>query len=313
MSTVFRVKKDANFTIMANYHLKDRRLSYKAKGLMSEILSLPPDWDYTLTGLAVIANDGINSVRSAVRELEQYGYLVRHQTRDERGRMSVNEYIVYENPEENPEYCPAEKETAPQKTEQSSKAENSMVKPFSPSCDFPSTENPSAENQTTATIYKLNTQELNTKKSNHSINRADAQDDRIDLIDCDCSDNPIFSFSELKQTRSGYRDLIRQNIEYDYIENSKRPKVDELVEIMLDVICMQNPYLRVNSGDMPAREVKSRFLELNYEHIDYVLDALERSAPDIHNIRAYLITALYNAPVTIDNYYSALANHDMLV
>ena len=74
MSTVFRVEKNANYTVMANYHLKDRRLSYKAKGLLSEMLSLPPDWDYTLSGLAVIAADGLDGVRSAVRELEKYGY-----------------------------------------------------------------------------------------------------------------------------------------------------------------------------------------------------------------------------------------------
>ena len=98
MSTVFRVEKNANYTVMANYHLKDRRLSYKAKGLLSEMLSLPPDWDYTLSGLAVIAADGLDSVRSAIRELEMFGYLVRYQSRDERGRMSVNEFIVYENP-----------------------------------------------------------------------------------------------------------------------------------------------------------------------------------------------------------------------
>ena len=104
MSTVFRVEKNGNFTIMSNYHLKDRRLTYKAKGLLSEMLSLPPDWDYTLTGLALIANDGIDSVRSAVKELEKYGYLVRFQRRDEHGRMSVNEYAVYENPELNPNY-----------------------------------------------------------------------------------------------------------------------------------------------------------------------------------------------------------------
>ena len=108
MSTVFRVEKNANYTVMSNIHLKDKRLSYKAKGLLSEMLSLPPEWDYTLSGLAVISADGIDSVRSAVRELEKYGYLVRSQRRDERGRMSVSEYKVFENPEQNPNYVPDE-------------------------------------------------------------------------------------------------------------------------------------------------------------------------------------------------------------
>ncbi len=92
---------------MSNCHLKDRRLSYKAKGMMSEMLNLPPDWDYTMSGLAVTAKDEVDSVRTAVRELEKYGYLVRSQKRDERGRMSANKYIVYENPDRNPSYASA--------------------------------------------------------------------------------------------------------------------------------------------------------------------------------------------------------------
>ena len=108
MSTVFRVEKTANYTVMSNTHLKDRRLSYKSKGLLSVILSLPPDWDYTITGLAVIAADGVDSVKTAIKELEQYGYVTRTQLRDERGRMAQNEYRVYENPTDNPDYVPSE-------------------------------------------------------------------------------------------------------------------------------------------------------------------------------------------------------------
>ena len=108
MSTVFRVEKTANYTVMSNTHLKDRRLSYKSKGLLSVILSLPPDWDYTITGLSVIAADGVDSVKTAIKELEKYGYVTRKQLRDELGRMSRNEYRVYENPADNPDYVPYE-------------------------------------------------------------------------------------------------------------------------------------------------------------------------------------------------------------
>ena len=108
MSTIFRVERTGNFTVMSNMHLKDRRLSFKSKGLLSVIFSLPPDWKYTLTGFAKIAADGVESVKSTVKELEKYGYVSRRQTRDERGRMSVNEYLVYENPRENPDYIPDE-------------------------------------------------------------------------------------------------------------------------------------------------------------------------------------------------------------
>lgn len=133
------VEKNANYTVMANYHLKDRRLSYKAKGLLSEMLSLPPDWDYTLSGLAAIAADGLDSVRTAVREPEQYGYLVRSQSRDERGRMSVNEFIVYENPADNPDYIPYEDNGISPVENSVENAENGSAKGNSPSLENPVT------------------------------------------------------------------------------------------------------------------------------------------------------------------------------
>ncbi len=97
---------------------------------MPEMLSLPPDWDYTLSGLAVIAKDGVDSVRTAVREVEKYGYLVRSQKRDDCGRMSANEYIVYENPDQNPNYASAKEkpEILPADSKDIS-AKNGYVKP----------------------------------------------------------------------------------------------------------------------------------------------------------------------------------------
>ena len=83
---------------MSNVHLKDKRLSLRAAGLLSKILSLPPEWDYTVSGLVKITSDGVDSVRSAIRELEKFGYITRKQLRDERGRMAQNEYHVYEDP-----------------------------------------------------------------------------------------------------------------------------------------------------------------------------------------------------------------------
>lgn len=140
MSTVFRVEKTTNYTVMSNIHLKDRRLTYKAKGLMSEMLSLPPDWDYTLAGLAVISNDGVDSVRSAVRELERYGYLARSQKRDRLGRMSVNEFVVYEDPSKNPHYTPDEKSNGGSDIENSiENTSNGSVKAKSPSLENPTT------------------------------------------------------------------------------------------------------------------------------------------------------------------------------
>ena len=165
MSTVFRVEKTANYTVMSNTHLKDRRLSYKSKGLLSVILSLPPDWDYTITGLSVIAADGIDSVKTAIKELEQYGYITRTQLRDERGRMAQNEYRVYENPTDNPDYVSLEQvspeQDAPDENAAECKPNSSAPKikrkrnfSVSPSAENPSTVTPTADNTRADTIEK---------------------------------------------------------------------------------------------------------------------------------------------------------------
>ena len=95
---VFRVERNKGYTVMSNYHLRDKSLSLKAKGLLSQILSLPEDWDYTLSGLCCINRESKDAIRSAVNELERAGYIERHQTTDESGKFSSNEYIIHEQP-----------------------------------------------------------------------------------------------------------------------------------------------------------------------------------------------------------------------
>lgn len=98
MSQVFRVERTKNFTVMSNHHLKDKALTLKAKGLLSIMLSLPDEWNYNLKGLATLSRDGLDSVRSALKELEHHAYVERHRIRDENGCYSDVEYIVREVP-----------------------------------------------------------------------------------------------------------------------------------------------------------------------------------------------------------------------
>ena len=100
MSKVFRVEHTKDYTVMANHHLKDWRLSLKAKGLLSMILSLPDDWNYNMKGLATLSRDGIDSVRSTIRELENFGYISRSRQRLVGGQLGESEYIVREVPAE---------------------------------------------------------------------------------------------------------------------------------------------------------------------------------------------------------------------
>lgn len=322
MSTIFRVERTGNFTVMSNMHLKDRRLSFKAKGLLSVIFSLPPDWKYTLTGFAKIAADGVESVKSTVKELEKHGYVSRRQTRDERGRMSVNEYLVYENPRENPDYVPDENfenafvggvaatkndvEADKKFVENPEKSENFSL---TPSTEKPLSENPSTVNRGAVSINKLNKKIFNTEKSNHS-NHARWREDRIDLIGNSQAKVYYSSLDEWEEMH----DRICENIEFDthYARDiSVSEDVEEMVSIMTDVICSCSPTVRVNGCEMSREIVKSRYLKLNSDDIDYVLRALKHNAGDIGNIRAYLITTLYNSHTTVSNYYSTMAYSDM--
>ena len=96
---VFRVERNTGYTVMSNHHLRNKELTLKAKGLLSQMLSLPEDWDYTLAGLSHINREKIDAIREAVRELERAGYIVRSRERDEKGRLRGADYVIYEQPQ----------------------------------------------------------------------------------------------------------------------------------------------------------------------------------------------------------------------
>ena len=304
MSTIFRVEKNKNFTIMSNTHLRDRRLSYKSKGLLSVILSLPPEWNYTIAGLAVISSDGKDSVRSAINELEKNGYILRFQKRDELGRMTINEYVVYEDPKQNPAY------NSQEQCEGVSGEAETDVSFSSPSAEDPLSENPSTDDPTADSIlYILNTDISSTNKSNHSIIHTQARknDERNEgKKNCDANNT-----LQLSSKWEYYRDLISRNVDIEGQKSLNRDQVDEMVSIMTDVVCSESPTIRVNREEVPQSRVKDRFLHLNDQNIGYVLDAMKDRSGKIGNVRSYLITMLYNSANTMENYYSNLAYNDM--
>lgn len=112
--------------------------------------------------------------------------------------------------------------------------------------------------------------------------------------------------------RQAYKELIHDNIEYLYLlQEYRQEELDELVELMVETICSQRSVIRIAGDDKPKEIVKSQFLKLDYNHICYVLDCLSNNSSRIRNVRQYLLTVLYNAPLTINNYYQQLVNHDM--
>lgn len=271
---VYRVNKNRGYTVMANFHLRDKSLSLKAVGLLSKMLSFNDGWKFSTKGLSAICKEGPDAVLSALRELEKHGYLVRHRQRDGKGRMSSTIFEIYEEPQE-------------------STPEREMPHTENPCVEKPDVDNPHGDKSAQINTDQVITQERNTLSKNYqSINL-----DGMDAMD----------------ERERYEEIIRENLEVDILSQDSRydiDRVNEIIEVMLDAICSTSPTLRVNNADMPKEVVKSRLLKLNSSHIDYVFDAMRKSPSDIRNIRAYMLTALYNAPATIDNYYSALVNHD---
>ena len=280
---VCRVEKTKNYTVMANYHLRDKRLSLKAVGLLSKMLSLPEEWDYTTRGLAAICKDGVDAIGAALKELESCGYLVRHRLRDDRGRMRDTEYVIYESPH-----------TALPDTEN----------PYldNPYLDKPDTENPA---QLSKDISDSQKEKNKNGSSIHSIPFPSGEE----------APKPETKRKEAKlEEMARYRELIKENIEYDALRCDfpyDHDRLDEIVELLVETVCSGRQYIRVSGEDYPAEAVKSRLLKLNSEHIRFVFDCLKENTTKIRNIRQYLLATLYNAPATIGSYYSALVNHDM--
>ena len=231
---VFRVERTRDYTVMSNHHLRNKELTLKAKGLLSQMLSLPEDWDYTLKGLAAINRESIDAIRTAVLELEQAGYIVRSRVRDERGCLRACDYIVYERPQEKP--------------------------------PKPTWENPTQLNKEIQNKEKLNT----------------------DLI-----------LSESDAVRK----TVKENIELDLLCRNMpeaAPMLQEIYELIVETIQSQSPTLRLGSNIFPAELVRERMVQLNSEHIRFVIDSFHVRS-NIRNPKKYLLAMLFNAPITLNS------------
>ena len=263
------------------------------------MLSLPEDWDYTTRGLAYICKDGVDSICATVRELEGAGYIVRERERHADGTLGGIEYTILEQPRG----IDAPKRENPVQVENAGDApKRAFPEQVKPVLGKPEQEKPA---------------QLNTKGSSNQISNTDSSSTE--------GSNPIQSSpqtpAETKRTgrdwmreRESYRELILENIEYDYLcrdDRLDRDMLNELVELMVDTVCSRRETIRIAGDDYPAEVVKSRFLKLNSSHIEYVLDRMRENTTYVRNIKKYLLAALYNAPATIDSYYASLVNHDL--
>lgn len=270
---------------MANHHLRNRELSLKAKGLLSLMLSLPEDWDYTTKGLSCICKDGVDSICATIKELEKAGYVKRRRLRDAQGRLSDLEYTILEKPEPLP--SPPE---SPQR-------ENPVVvKPdvVEPDVDNPELGKPHTENPAQLSIQEVNKQQSITGQSNtHSFFPAGAP-------------------AEGQKDALDEREKIKHQIEYDWLREQFRAEpIDELVEIMLEVAMNRSPTIRIGrDAEYPTSYVQERFSKITAMHIERVMEGIADNRTQIRNTRAYLLASLFNSVSTLDNQCTMQYNYD---
>ena len=314
---VFRIDKTRDYTVMANFHLRDISLSLKAKGLLSLMLSLPENWDYTTKGLAQICKDGVDSICATLKELEKAGYIQRRRVRNEMGRLTDLEYTILEKPivpapaEESPDpKQTAQAEPQPDFPEQASphlekpQRENPVV--VNPVLVSPDVDSPNQVSPHLASPQLENPAQLNTNTSSK------------EKINTDLSNTHSFFPSAEETCNSGRTERritsgdIRAQIEYEImVQRYRRDQLDELVEIMLEVALNRSPTIRIGrDAEYPTYFVQERFRKINALHIEKVMDGIAENRTRVYNTKAYLTAALFNSVSTIEHHYTMQYNAD---
>ena len=305
---VFRVERNTGYTVMSNHHLRNKELSLKAKGLLSQMLSLPEDWDYTLSGLSYINRESIDAIRTAVWELEKAGYITRRQGRDEKGKMTAIEYTIYEQPQPPELDCPVLENPT---------ADNPILE--NPTTDNPTSENPMQLNKDISRTNLPKKEKSNTDLSiTHSIPIHSPNPLPFGGDAARANGNASAAEERKRKERNDayrvYEEIIKDNIDYDILLQDKRidkDRLNEIVDLILETVCTARKQIRIAGDDYPAELVKAKFMKLNSSHIEFVLDCMQENTTKIRNIKQYLKAVLFNAPSTIDSYYTALVAHDM--
>ncbi|MFR7821211.1 DUF6017 domain-containing protein [Candidatus Pseudoruminococcus sp.] len=299
-SSVCRVHKNANYTVMSNYHLQSRNLSLKAIGLLSKVFSLPDDWDYSIAGLTCICKENETAIKSALNELKEWGYLTVTKLMPSETKSGRIEYVYdfYEYSDKDThsrEGTPVKKAHIKKQEVENPPLETSEITSMKQEVEKQEVENLPLEILQVEFLPTENQGQLNTKESitkkqstNYLINQS-LTDDEIDKMKCEI------------ENRIGYKRLVSN---YGDI-------VDGIVDIMLDVYSSTGTVQICNQAK-PIKLVQRVFDKLDEVTVEYVLDCFKvaSSRNPIRNIKKYLLAALYNAPMTSDAYYSAEVNYD---
>ena len=286
---VFRVEKTRDYTVMANHHLKNKALSLKAKGLLSIMLSLPETWNYTTRGLAAICREGVDSISSALRELEKAGYVVRYRLRDERGRITDTEYVIYRNA--------ARRNSAGLRLHQIRKTRIWIRRVWK------------------ARMWRHRNRPR--RMRHHQIRKTRIWTNRMRT---DRIRATPYNISRIQKTQIN-QNISRKSVSIQSASIQRRVCVGRArtgarkhrlrlpgdggktaSSWMASLICSPKnsapgaAFIRISGVDYPAQMVKERFGQINSLHIQYVFECLENTASRIRNIRQYLLATPVQRP-----------------
>ena len=295
---VFRVEKTGNYTIVGNYYLRDKSLTLKAKGLLSVILSLPENWDYTLKGLAFICKEGIDAIREAVRELEASGYMTRSRVRNEKGQLTNAEYVIYEQPQ-----------LLGQAAHMNARQSISMAQPAQAR---PALESPILENPMLDIPVLDNSAQINPVSQKIYINKTLSEPNPYPSNPYPIMPERISAASSRASVRSvgDVENEVRNRIGYDVLKDEYGcEQMNEIVGIITEVLCARSAVIAVAGGIFPTELVQKRFMALNSSHITYLFDSLKKTGTEVRKPVSYLKTCLFNAASSLSNHIDAMIRH----
>ena len=278
-------KKEKGFVQIPNSILSDPNISLKAKTVLAIMLSLPDNWDFSIDGISNKCKESKDCIAKAINELIDAGYVKRTRTHGEDGRITKWDYEVFEEP------CKTSEQRKEKLCEKNS--EQVFQEQDNPSEDIPDKENKDIYN----TIIN--------KKENNNILYNNTQSNPIP------SKNELrFDMSEIEKTRW----IVKYNIDYDILamkDSMSKDMLDEIVELMVETICSKNETVTIASNVYPHELLKSKFLKIYSEHVEYIINCVSHNKTKINNIKQYLLAAIFNAPNTIGSYYTTKMNHDL--
>ncbi|AOY74749.1 DUF6017 domain-containing protein [Clostridium formicaceticum] len=320
-----KIKKEfkTKFTTVSNDFLFDKRMGIAERGLLITMLGMNDNWDFNVRGLAAILPNGESSIKSSLRKLEELGYLKRTPIRH-KGKFIDTEYTFSDTPIfiEEGEKLRLEREIKrAEKSMESGEIQNNEPIVENPLAVDSLMEEPLVENPLTVKPTVGNqpdnimTNQLNTNQLNINDNQSIHQSNIAPMEQMRQSNRQLKNDGRIDDVHyQNYDEQIKRNIEYDLLLErypSNKEMINEITNLLIDTMKNHRKTMNVDGGQMKWENVCSIFMKLNFSHIQYVMESLAKNTTQIRNIKAYLLTTLYNSFFTIDNYYSAAVKHDM--